>query len=153
MSDEIVSRRRFENGPYVQVACFCETAVEAKDGTFSVIRIIDTLTHTQVGPEPPDRMPSVTYQLRLLLMLKSGDALGRRTVEVRQISPSGEAKEPWSFPAHFEGDEKGVAIQAQIQLEFEEEGLYRFDVCIDGDKLTAIPFRVKYNPIRRVSPH
>jgi len=140
-------RTRFEYGPFVQVACFCETVIEAKDGTFSAIRIIDTVTHTQSGPEPPESMPPFPMTMLLLLMLKSGNVLGRRTVQVRPSKPNGEALPTISLPAHFEGDEKGVAIQARFQMQFDLEGLYEFGVYVDGEKLTSVPLRVRYNPI------
>jgi len=147
VSDE-TPRALFEYGPYVQVACFCDMILEGKDGTFSAIRIIDTLTHTEARPDPPNELPAFSLPLQLLLLLKSGSAQGRRTVEIRPIKPNGEALSAVPFPAHFEGEERGIAIQARIQMVFDLEGLYQFDVCIDGAKLTSIPVRVKYNPIR-----
>ncbi len=52
----------FEEGPYVQVAAFCDSIIEDKTGALSLIRIIDTLTHTERGPAPPPEMPPISSQ-------------------------------------------------------------------------------------------
>lgn len=40
-------------GPYLQAALLCERVMEEKDGVLSVIRIIDRLIHTALGPAGP----------------------------------------------------------------------------------------------------
>jgi len=43
-------------GPYLQAALLCERVMQEKDGVLSVIRIIDRVIHTAMGPETPDTM-------------------------------------------------------------------------------------------------
>ena len=137
----------FEDGPYIQAACFCDTIIEDKVGVISLIRIIDTLTHTAAGATPPDDMPPVPYSLKLVLMLKSGNARGRWNLRIVPELPTGERKEPFVVTAYFEGEERGQNVIANISFVFEVEGLYWFNIYLDEQKLTAIPFRVKYNRI------
>jgi hypothetical protein len=137
----------FEGGPYIQVACLCELLIEDKTGVASVIRIIDTLTHTQAGPNPPEDMPPVPFNMKLVLMFKSGRARGRFNLRMVPQLPTGETKEGIIATVHFEGEEKGVNFAANMAFVFEHEGLYWFNVYLDDEKLTAIPFRVKYNRI------
>ena len=66
----------FEDGPFIQTACFCETVLTEGNGVASLIRIVDTITHHQRGPEPPDEMPPIVFPLKLVLMLKAGRARG-----------------------------------------------------------------------------
>ena len=137
----------FEDGPYVQTACFCDVIIEDKTGVISLIRIIDTLTHTATGANPPDDMPPVPYSLKLVLMLKSGNARGRSNLRIVPELPTGETKEPFVVTTYFEGEERGQNVIANISFVFEVEGLYWFNVYLDDQKLTAIPFRIKYNRI------
>jgi len=137
----------FEEGPFVQVACFCDMVLRDETGAFSLIRIIDTLNHVEGGPEPPDTMPTVSYSLKLVLSLKSGKARGRYDLKVIPELPTGESKEPMTVTTHFEGEEKGHNVVANIKFDFEIEGLYWFDVFIGANRLTRIPFRVKYNRV------
>jgi hypothetical protein len=135
----------FEDGPYVQAACFCDMALRDNTGVLSLIRIIDTLTHTARGASPPETMPPIPYKLTLVLMLKSGNARGRYDLKVTPELPSGETESPFVISVHFEGEEKGHEIIADLPFIFRQEGLYWFNIYLDDEKLTAIPFRVKYS--------
>ena len=143
----------FEDGPFVQVACFCETVLQEVNGAHSLIRIIDTLIHTQTGPNPPKELPPFNYPLTMVLMFKSGMALGRSTLKVVPHLPTGETRDPLLLTIHFEGEEKGANVTANITFPFEYEGVYWFKVYLTdpdevADKLmTAIPLRVKYNRV------
>jgi hypothetical protein len=143
-------RRRgmgFENGPYVQVACFCEMVIEDKTGPLSLIRIIDTLIHTEVGTPPPQEMPPFLHQLKLVLMLKSGMVERRHDLVIVPELPSGETEKAMNFTIHLEEEEKGQNIVVTVAFTFEFEGLYWFRVYFDNEKLTAIPIRVRYNRV------
>ncbi len=138
-------------GPYVQAACFCEMAIKDDTGVLSLIRIIDVITHAERGPNPPEQMPPVFYPLKLVLMLKSGRALGRYEVRITPERPTGETDEPMRLPVFFEGDGKGSNIVANVNYTFAVEGLYWFRVSIDGEELTAIPMHIRYQPMATTS--
>jgi hypothetical protein len=135
----------FEGGPYVQVACFCEMVLQDKVNVISLIRVVDTLTHTESGPEPPEVMPAFSHTLWLVVMLKSGQAQGRRDLRIVPEYPSGETAPQVVQSVHFEGEEKGHNVILRLTFGFPLEGLYWFRIYIDDAALTAIPFRVKYN--------
>ena len=137
----------FEGGPYVQAGCFCETVIEDKIGSLSLIRIIDTITHTQASPEPPETLPPFNYGLRLVLMLKSGSARGRSNLRIVPELPTGASLDAVTVTVHFEGEEKGANVVSNLAMRFENEGLYWFKVMIDDEILTQIPLRVRYNRI------
>jgi hypothetical protein len=135
----------FHSGPYVQAACFCEMVLEDKSGVLSLIRIIDTLNHTEAGSAPPKTMPPFSFNLKLVLMLKSGKAEGRHELMIVPELPSGETKGSSTITAHLEGEEKGQNVVLNLVFTFELEGLYWFKVYLDDEILTAIPLRVRYN--------
>lgn len=137
----------FEDGPYLQVACFCEKVLREGDGVASLIRVIDTITHTAAGNPPPDQMPAVVFPMQLVLMFKPGNARGRSELRIVGETPSGIKEEPVIAHIHFEGEDKGQNIISDFQYAFNQEGLYWFHIYIDGEKVTSMPIRIKYNPV------
>lgn len=137
----------FEEGPYIQMAGFCDFVLEDKTGALSLIRVIDTLTHREVGPAAPPEMPEVRHTMKLILMLKSGRARGRHELKIVPQLPSGEIKEPIQLSVHLEGEERGQNFIADISFPFTMEGVYWFNVYLNDGLLTKIPFRVKYERV------
>lgn len=134
----------FAIGPYLQIAAFCEQVLEAKDGTMSLIRIIDTLTHTERGQNAPSEMPPVTWKMKLVLTLKAGRARGRHEVRITPVEPSGETKTPFVATVHFEAEDQGANLIIDMEFQFLLEGLYWFNIHFNEDLLTRVPFRIKY---------
>ena len=137
----------FKDGPYIQAACFCDQVIEDKSGVLSLIRVIDTLTHSEVGPNPPSTMPGFPHKLTLVIMMKSGKARGRYDLRIVPEKPSGESDNPFEVTVHFEGEEKGHNVVANMGITFDLEGLYWFKVYLDEKPWTAIPLRVKYQRV------
>ena len=116
-------------------------------GVASLIRIIDTINHETRGPEAPEEMQSFRYPLTLIVMLKSGSARGRHELKIVPEKPDGSALDPIIHSFHFEGEERGHNFILNLNMNFELEGLYWFDVFLGEEKLTAIPLRVKYRRV------
>src|SRR3972149_3620183 len=95
-----------KEGPFIQAACFCEMVIEDTTGVLSLIRIIDTLTHTAMGQEPPKDLHPFTHNLKLVLMLKAGKARGRFSLKIYPELPTGETKNPADVTIHLDGEEK-----------------------------------------------
>jgi hypothetical protein len=138
---------QFEQGPYIQMAGLCDQVIEDKTGVLSLIRIIDTITHTEKRPDAPEEMPPVTYPMKLVVMLKSGRAHGRHELKTIPELPSGELKPPLTQSVQMEGEERGVNHIINMLFTFTMEGLYWFNVYFDDSLLTRIPLRVKYNRV------
>jgi hypothetical protein len=141
-----------DTGPYIQAALFCDMVIEGKDGTWSLIRVIDTVTHTAVGPEAPVDMPRFPYQLKAAIMLKSGRAKGRQTFKLVMERPDAQRTEIGTGTIHFEGDYRGNNIILNLNVFFEQEGAYWFDFYVDDDLKTRMPLRVLYNRVSSGSP-
>lgn len=139
-----VARNPLEHGPYVQVAAFCERVLREADGVISLIRIVDVITHTESGADPPRDMPPVTYPLNLVLALKSGRAKGRHEVTIIPELPSGETLPSVTTTAQLEGEAKGFLVISNINIQFTMEGLYWFSIRFDDDILTRLPLQIRY---------
>jgi len=138
---------QFEQGPYIQMAGLCEQVIEDKTGALSLIRIIDTITHTEARPDAPAEMPQVTYPMKMVIMLKSGRAHGPYELKIIPELPSGETKRPYIHSIQLESEERGVNYIINMLFTFTMEGLYWFDVYFDDCPLTRVPLRIKYNRI------
>ena len=136
-----------EQGPYIQIAGLCEQVIEDKIGTLSLIRIIDTLTHTEARPDAPPEMPPITYPMKMVIMLKSGRTRGRHELKIIPELPSAELKPPLVRSIQLEGEERGTNNIVNMVFTFTMEGLYWFNVYLDDSLLTRIPLRIKYNRI------
>ncbi len=136
-----------EQGPYIQMAGLCDQVIEDKTGALSLIRIIDTITHTEARPDAPAEMPPVTYPMKMVIMLKSGRARGRHELKIVPQLPSGETKVPLVRSIQMEGEERGANHIINMLFTFTMEGLYWFNVYLDDSLLTKIPLRIKYNRI------
>jgi hypothetical protein len=137
------------SGPYIQVAAIVESVLQEANGVVSLVRLIDRITQTTEGPDAPDEMPPVRYPIQIVLMLKSGTALGRHSVTLRSEAPTGQSQTHGSTAVHFEGQERGINLFFNTVFTTDTEGLYWFDVLLDeAILLTRIPLRVVYQPIR-----
>ena len=144
----------FEQGPYIQVAGLCEQVIEDKTGVLSLIRLVDTITNRAAGPDAPAEMPSLTYPMKMVVMLKSGRAKGRHELKIIPEMPSGELKSPLLRSIQMEGEERGFNNIINMAFTFTMEGLYWFNVYLDDSLLTRIPLKVKYERIvTQETPH
>ena len=135
----------FEQGPYVQIAAFCERMLREADGVISLIRIVDTITHTERGHDPPQEMPELRYPLTLVITLKSGSARGRHEVTITPELPSGETLPSTTVTVQMEGEGRGNNIASRIDIPYTLEGLYWFNVKFDDNLITRLPLEVRYS--------
>lgn len=135
----------FEQGPYVQVAAFCERVLREADGVLSLIRVVDVVTHTERGPNPPRDMPEMRYPLNLVISLKPGRSRGRHDLTIIPEKPSGETLPSASMSVQMEGDARGVNVISTIDIPYSMEGLYWFRVNFDDQLLTRLPLQIRYS--------
>lgn len=143
-----------KQGPFLSAAVLCEKVLIEQDGIKSAIRIIDRVTRTVVGPEPPIEMEPWDYDVTLLLKLKSGWARGVYPIRVEIAKPSGERTTPVTDSVLFEGEEdRGVDIVGNMRIRFTQTGIYWIYIYLSDELLTQLPFRVIYMPkVMRLSP-
>lgn len=150
MSPEPTGEQDFRFGPYLITAALCERVLEEKDGVKSAIRMVDQLNRNAMGPEVPSSMEPFEGDLSLLLRLKAGGARGLYRLDVRVVKPSQNAEEVQPLvvhPVHFTGpDESGADMVLRMRATFDQEGLWWFDVYINGQRIVRVPLRVTYLP-------
>jgi hypothetical protein len=133
-----------ETGPFVTAATFCEKLLIEQDGVLSAIRLVDRLQITARGHEAPEQLPEGgKVKLTLLVALKSGDARGRHAIAIRPQAPSGLNLPEHSLDVMFEGEDRGVNLVIELELDA-IEGLYWFDVSCGVQLLTRVPLRLVY---------
>lgn len=133
-------------GPYLSAALLCDTVLEDKSGTLSLIRIVDRLN---VSPPPgaPERMPPTPFNTHLVVSFKSGMARGQYTLRITITSPSGAEATHLTLPVLFEGEDRGVNAVVRLEMVLEEYGLFWFGVYLNDVPFTRIPLRVVYHRI------
>ncbi len=140
-----------QEGPFICMAVFCEMVLEEKTGVLSIMRIIDRI-NISAGAEAPENMPPFPLNLKAVVALKAGFLKGKYTVTVKPITPSGRELPEVKLPVLFEGDERGANLILKIALQVQEEGLYWFEVSIEGHQLlTRMPLRILYQRMGGVS--
>jgi len=131
-------------GPYVQVAALCERVLQEKDGVLSLIRMIDRITISIGGSSPPEEMPPGSVNVNVVVALKSGFVRGRHNLRIVPSSPLGKKITELSAGVLLEGDDRGVNVVMNLQMQVKEEGLYWFEVLLEDQLLTRIPLRIVY---------
>jgi hypothetical protein len=138
-------------GPFVAAAVFAEKVLQERDGTKSLIRIVDRVTQTAVGAEPPEAMPPLEWQATVFISLKPGQARGGTGFRILMESPDGFSREVAAGSFNFlGGPNNGADLLAPFKHRFEMPGVYWFDIEIDGSILTRMPLEILYE--RRVMP-
>ena len=136
-------------GPYVQLAAFCQSTIDDKTGSLSVIRIID---RSRVVGETEQMQPS-TVTLTLAIILKSGFMQQKSKVRIKPTTPSGIELPAIESNVLFEGQERGIRIVLPMTMLLPEEGLYWFDVTVDEQLMTRIPLRLMYQQVATETTH
>ena len=143
------TRPPFADGPYLHAALLCERVLEEKDSVKSAIRIIDRVIRTAAGPSPPTEMEPFDYELTLFVAFKSGWARGPRELRIAGVKPSGDSTPLFQGMLHFEGEEdRGVDLVARMRMRIAEAGIHWFEVDLEGVRVTRMPLRIVYNPVR-----
>ena len=138
-------------GPYVQAAAFCEKVLEENDGALSLIRMVDTVTHTTKRADAPEEMPNIQISTNAVISLKSGGESGDFTARMELISPSGEKIETLSNDFKLKGAGHGRNIVVNLSFEAKEEGVYFFDVFVGENLVTRMPLRIRYEKVTEPS--
>lgn len=138
-----------QSGPFVQVACICQTVMQEPPGIVSLIRITDRV---QVAGPFDQMQPQMFPNLALVVVLKSGFARTTHTVTIQPVTPSGNKLQKIEQSALFEGEDRGVVTAMPLPLVATEPGLYWFEVLVEDMLLTRIPLRVLYQKIPGMMP-
>ena len=90
-------------------------------------------------------MPEVHFPLTLVLTLKSGRARGRHEITITPELPSAETLPAFTTTVQMEGEGRGVIVMNLIDIPYNLEGLYWFNIRFDDRILTRLPLQVRYS--------
>ena len=140
-----------ETGPFLQVAAFCERVLEERDGTQSLIRIVDRVTTDADAVDAGTTLP--VQQLYAVVMLKGGEARGSLQLKIAPVAPSGLKLPEVEASVLFEGGEdRGVTAVVPLALPLKVSGVYWFSILLDDVLITKMPLRVVHQRLRRGTP-
>jgi hypothetical protein len=135
--------------PQLAAAFLCERIIQEKDDVVSIIRIVDTFT---IQKPPADLPAPITPAIALTMMIsfKAFEAKGEYTLKLILRDASGKplvsaAQVDPSFQVKFTGErrEDGVNVFANFQLPVNALGSFYFDVLVDGEAVTRVPFLLR----------
>lgn len=129
------------SGPFISVACICQTPLQEAQGNLSIIRIMDRVG---VVGTTPQMQPQPLQNLVLVVILRSGSLGESHRVRIVPLTPNGTTLPAMEMTMLFEGNDRGPALIMPVSLVATEEGLYWFDVYLESQLLTRIPLRVIY---------
>lgn len=139
----------FEQGPYVTVAAICNEVLQEKDNVLSLIRVVDRVGYTYAAGGGSDAWPPFTSPLTLVLIMKAGDAAGRRfALKLRPVSPDGTVIGESELPFEFaDTPNYSATFVVKLAVTFIQPGVHWIDVLLDDGLLTRIPLQVDYQPL------
>jgi hypothetical protein len=137
------------SGPFVSVACICQTPLQEAMGNLSIIRIMDRVG---IAGVTATMQPQPLQNLVLVVILRSGVLREHHKVKIVPIGPGEKPLPANEMSVLFEGDDRGPALILPLSIVATEEGLYWFDVYLEEQLLTRIPLRVIYQQIQSPFP-
>ena len=143
------ARRPTREGPFVQVAGFCDHVIEDKTDTLSLIRLIDRVFH-RAPSTTPGVMEPFHWNGTLVISLKAGSAQGSHRLRVVPVDSSQQTLPSLEVPILFESPDRGISVVLRVAIDIQYEGIYWFDVYLgDSQLLTRIPLRVVFQELPR----
>jgi hypothetical protein len=118
-------------------AFLCERVLTEKDGVQTYVRVVDSFT-ARVLPGGKARV-----QASLVVIIKSSEA-GEHKANIRLKAPSDKvAPMGEEMPVALKGAEHGMTLNIMVVLDLEEEGIYTFEILLDGEQAMRVPLRVR----------
>jgi hypothetical protein len=111
--------------------------------------LINQVTITLIGPNPPDNIPQGTIVRTLVVCLKAGKALGAQRFRLRTEYPDGSVREGPAGSATFPaGEGGGINLIVEVPIEVTSAGLYWEVVSINDRDVARVPLDVVYNTMQ-----
>jgi hypothetical protein len=126
---------------------FADHAILGDDKTLTVVRTVDTVNLREAPPiEHGDTL--VLDPLKLVAMLKTGNARGKFNLAFLSVNPGGTRSPIGIAPeAAFEGPpESGANVVAEVGLEWHGPGLYWIELEVNGVQLARTPLKLNVPP-------
>jgi hypothetical protein len=134
--------------PRLRIGALCERVLEEKDGSLSLIRLIDRLVITAEGTDVPRELPPGQVPLTALMSWVNG--LGSYEAKVRVDIPDGSSIESPTLPFYLDSLDKVQNHIVRMVLPVKRAGIYWFNFLLGDEIKSRVPLRVIYE--RKVHP-
>jgi hypothetical protein len=150
-----MTAERFGAKPSVLLAAIFERAIRDSDNMLTMVRMIDVVN--VASNAPADVMSKAIaeqgapVQGQMVLVFKGGELDATHEVAVAAHSPNGEVREfpPISsvFGSTVPGGVPGSNVIVNIQMSVKSEGIYWFEVKLDGETVTSVPLQIAFQTL------
>lgn len=130
--------------PFVQVATICQNVLQERDGTLSLIRILDNI---EVPPSDVYGDKALVQNITAVVVLRCGSLQGDYDLKIVPHCPRGHVVSTAPIKASFKGQEQEVRIVKPLTFVADVEGLYWFQVSLGNDLLSCIPLKVSFKSV------
>ena len=141
--------------PYLAAALMCERVLEEKDQVLSIIRVVDNF-YVRRAPKnlPKEAQPMASF-VAVLAFKKSFAETSpiKHTVKLVLYGPSGEVVKTGqaeeaviSFVFEAEKTATNIVVNTLLSADDTVFGTYWYQVTVDGEESTRIPFRLLERP-------
>lgn len=130
-----------ESGPFLMSALFCDHFLHDQDGIDSYIRIIDRITFPM--PADAENVPPET-QFTLVIAFKAGEARGNHELTILTYLPNRQMLPERKGTIFFESEDRSETITVPVTLKARMEGIYWFEIRLNGELVTKLPFRINF---------
>lgn len=125
-------------GPWLQVAVFCESVADDDGGQRTYVGVHDGVK-TEIG--------AGNFHAPVMALAFTGEGAVTAKLDVYASYPAGFGKkEPERVlgpeTLRFDGPRFGRNLAGQIKIDLSHEGMWWFDVQLNGITITRMPFRV-----------
>jgi hypothetical protein len=130
-------------GPYLQMAALCQMVLQEPTGQLSLIRLTDSVG---VSGQMKEMQPH-SIMLHAVVSFRAGFAKGKYIIRLVGTTPSRTEFLAVEQGVFFEGEDRGVNAIFVIGMVLPEEGVYWFDIFLNGTFVTRVPLRVLYQQV------
>jgi len=128
--------------PSLRISVLCEKVLEEKDGSLSLIRLIDRLVITAEGTDVPKKLP--TGQIALTALMSWINGLGNYEARIRIDFPDGNSFDSPTLPFYLDSLDKVHNQIVRLVIPVKCQGVYWFNFMLGDEIKSKIPLRVIY---------
>ncbi len=130
--------------PHINVAAFCESVLEEKSNSTSLIRMFSFIQTSKVDP---DARPKQDVNLTPYLMLRSYDPVIEGPLQMRHVRPDGEVDE-WKTIIDLQlTEDQEQAVVISVRLWPYPEGPHWFEFRFNDQILMRLPLHVAFSGV------
>ena len=135
--------------PSLRIAALCEKVLEEKDGSLSLIRLIDRLSITAEGTDVPKELPPGQFPVTAIMSWIHG--LGNYEARIHVDFPDADSLDSPTIPFYLDSLDKIQNVIIRLVLPIKRQGIYWFNFMLGDDVKSKLPLRVIYQ--RKQLPH